>query len=340
MPILPENGDKVLFFSGGVSLTPGIYFGAWFLARTPDMYNYSYMTYGRRVDILGVNVDMDCNIACVMEKIETVLLREGSHYICTTNPEFIMSAQSDPEFRDMINNADMSLPDGAGIVMADYYLKKMSGVGKKSVSRFFAGLGAGLETAVGSFGKSMKFAPKVTGVRLSEEIFKLSANKGYSIFLLGGMVRDWRGMPSESELADVASHTAEKIRKDYPRVNIVGASSTFSYKEEDDERTLEYIRKCMSRTDVEVLDFILVAYGHKKQEAWIRRNLTKIPCRVGVGVGGTFDYLSGVSKKPNDKITQFNLEWLFRLCTQPWRLSRIVRAFPLFPIRIFLSSIK
>lgn len=298
------------------------------------------MTCGRRVDILGVNVDMGCNIACVMKEIETVLLKSGSHYICTTNPEFIMSAQNDPEFRDMINNADMSLPDGAGVVMADYYLKKMSGIGKKGAAGFFAGLEAGLETAIGSFGKSMKFAPKVTGVRLSEEIFKLSSDKGYSVFLLGGMVRDWRGKPSESGPADVAGQTAEKIRKDYPRVNIIGASSSFSYREEDDERTVEYIKECMRKTGVEVLDFILVGYGHKKQEAWIRRNLDRISCRVGVGVGGTFDYLSGVSKKPNDKITQFNLEWLFRLCTQPWRLSRIVTAFPLFPIRVFLSSLK
>jgi len=311
-----------------------------FLARSPSMYNYSYMTCGRRVNILGVNVDMGCDVAGVMEKIETVLLQDGPHYICTTNPEFIMSAQNDPEFKDMINSADMSLPDGAGVVMADYYLRKMSEVGKNRAVRFLAGLGAGLETAAGSFSKSMKFAPKVTGVRLSEEIFKLSADKGYSVFLLGGMVRDWKGKPSDSKPRDIAIQTAEKIRRDYPGINIVGASSTFSFKEEDDERTLEYIKECMSRTGDEVLDFILVAYGHKKQEAWVRRNLGKIPCRIGIGVGGTFDYLSGVSKKPGDKITQFNLEWLFRLCTQPWRLSRIVTAFPLFPIKVFLSSLK
>ncbi|KKS06519.1 MAG: Glycosyl transferase, WecB/TagA/CpsF family [candidate division WWE3 bacterium GW2011_GWE1_41_27] len=285
-------------------------------------------------------MDMDCGIGAVMEKIESDLLQNGSHYICTTNPEFIMSAQKDPEFREMINNADLSLPDGSGVVMADYYLKKMSGIVGNSTYRFFAGLAAGLETALGSFSKTMKFAPKVTGVRLSEEIFKSSAAKRHSVFLLGGMVRDWKGELLVSGSEDIANIAAEKIRKDYPGVNVIGASSGFSYKEEDDERTLKYIKECMTRTGVEVLDFILVAYGHKKQEAWILRNISKIPCRIGVGVGGTFDYLSGVSRKPSDKITQVNMEWLFRLCTQPWRFSRIVRAFPLFPLRVFFSSLK
>ena len=124
-------------------------------------------------------MDMDCDIEAVMEKIESELLQSGSHYICTTNPEFIMSAQNDPEFREMINNADLSLPDGSGVVMADYYLKKMSEIKSNGVARFFVGLSLGLVTALGSFRKTMKFAPKVTGVRLSEEIFKSSASKAY-----------------------------------------------------------------------------------------------------------------------------------------------------------------
>ncbi|OGC59979.1 hypothetical protein A2380_02225 [candidate division WWE3 bacterium RIFOXYB1_FULL_43_24] len=336
VPILSENGDKVLFFRGE-------HFGAKMpLSLGPvEMYNCFHMKYGRKVNILGVNVDMDCDVACVIEKIEADFLREGSHYICTTNPEFIMVAQNDPEFKDMINNADLSLPDGAGIVMADYYLKKMSELKSRAAgSRFFAGLGIGFQTAIGTFTKSAIFAPKVTGVRLSEEIFKISAEKKYTVFLLGGMPRDWTGKLSDTATEDLAERTAEKMRKDYPGVNIIGASSAFTYKKDDDETTLRYIKDCMSKTGVEVLDFILVAYGQKKQEAWLQRNLSKISCRVGVGVGGTFDYLSGVSKKPSDNIIQHNLEWLFRLCTQPWRFSRIVRAFPLFPIKVFFGSLK
>ncbi|GIW69769.1 MAG: hypothetical protein KatS3mg101_0516 [Patescibacteria group bacterium] len=58
------------------------------------------MTRGRRVTILGVEVDMDYSIEDVMEKIEKVFLSEGNHYICTTNPEFIMAAQKDSFFKN------------------------------------------------------------------------------------------------------------------------------------------------------------------------------------------------------------------------------------------------
>ena len=292
----------------------------------------------RRIDLLGTFVDVGYEMKEVIKKVEEMLRLGGSHYICTTNPEFIMEATSDNEFKDMINGADLSLPDGSGVVMADYYLRRMNEVG--AGHKFFTGLRLGLETAGESFRHSVKFVPKITGVELSEEIFKLSAEKGYSIFLLGGKVRDWRGRSKEGKIADVAVRTAEIMRKKYPQVKIVGATSEFSKEDSDDISTIGYIKKCMSKEGVEVLDFILVAYGQKNQEKWILRNSAKIPCKISLGVGGTFDYLSGVSKKPGDKIIFCNLEWLFRLFTQPWRLGRIVKAFPLFPIRIFLKSLK
>jgi len=298
------------------------------------------MTRGRRVTILGVEVDMDYSIEDVMEKIEKVFLSEGNHYICTTNPEFIMAAQKDSFFKNMINNADMSLADGSGVVMADYYIKRMKDVLLPKAVRFLMGLVVGIQTAIYSFLAPSKFSPKVTGVKLSEEIFRLSAKKGYSVFLLGGMPRNLFGSVSYKGSKDVASAAADYARKKYPGANIIGATSKFSYKESDDGESIRYIQQCMKDNNIECLDFLLVAYGQKNQEAWIVRNMKKIPCRLGVGVGGTFDYLSGVSKMPSDKLTKMNLEWLFRLFTQPWRFSRIVRAFPLFPIKVFLESLR
>lgn len=303
-------------------------------------YNCIYMTCGRRVNILGVDVDMDCSIEDVIEKIERAFLQDGNHYICTTNPEFIMAAQGDPAFKDMINNADMSLADGSGVVMADYYQNRMRDISASKAVRVVRGLAVGVETAVRSFTTPSRFSPKVTGVELSKEIFRLSAEKGYSVFLLGGMPRNFLGNFSNDGTKDVASAAADYAKSRYSGVNIVGASSKFSYKEVDDGESIQFIQECMKNANIEHLDFLLVAYGQKKQEAWIARNMKKIPCRVAVGVGGTFDYLSGVAKMPNDKLTKLNLEWLFRLFTQPWRFSRIVRAFPLFPLTVFLDSLR
>lgn len=46
-------------------------------------------------------------------------IQEGAQrYIVTPNPEFVVQAQKDKNFKDLLNRADMSLPDGVGVVIA------------------------------------------------------------------------------------------------------------------------------------------------------------------------------------------------------------------------------
>lgn len=101
--------------------------------------------------ILGVkidNIDMDE----VLKKAEIFLKDGRQHYIVTPNPEMIVLAQKDKEFKEILNRADLSLPDGMGVVWA---------------SR--------------PFGEQLK--NRVTGSDLMGEILKLQNVK---IFLLGG----------------------------------------------------------------------------------------------------------------------------------------------------------
>lgn len=293
----------------------------------------------RKIDILGVKVDMGYTVETVMEKIERDFLTEGCHYVCTTNPEFIMDSQKNLEFRDLINYADLSLPDGSGVVMADYYLRNLSRVRRPKLRTLLA-VPIGIKTAVMSFFDKSFYLSKITGVSLCEEIFKASAKKNYSVFLLGGKLRSWKGKYIDREVEDMANIAADNTRKKFPGVNIVGATSSFSKYMKDDDVTVAYIKECMSKHNIKVLDCLLVAYGAPEQEKWIKRNISKIPCHLAVGVGGTFDYFSEVSKKPNEKVVQYNVEWLFRLLSQPWRFSRIIKAFPLFPLKVFFHSLK
>lgn len=52
------------------------------------------------------------------------------------------------------------------------------------------------------------------------------------------------------------------------------------------------------------------------------QNLPKLNTRVMVGVGGSFDYLSGEVPRAPRFIQEMGLEWLFRVIIQPWRLKR------------------
>ena len=70
-----------------------------------------------RVDILGVGVDTITREGA-LARIESFVRVGGSHQVVTVNPEFVMQARSDAEFRRVLNGADLALADGIGVVWA------------------------------------------------------------------------------------------------------------------------------------------------------------------------------------------------------------------------------
>ena len=221
-----------------------------------------------KITIAGVKIDQ-INLTGCLEKISGFLKSPKQHYIVTVNPEFVVAAQKNPEFKNVLNNADIATCDGIGLVWA-------------------------------SGGK----LTRVTGVDLTEALLK---DVDCRIFLLGG-----------------EAGSAEKLAQKYPS-KIVGAErggkiNQTTWLLEDNDTIIEKINN--SKANV-----LLVGFGQVKQEMWLSQNLAKMPSvKVVIGVGGTFDYLSGNIKRAPKLIRQAGLEWLFRLFTQPQRIGRIFNA--------------
>lgn len=75
------------------------------------------MASARAVSILGVEVDNVTTVEALSYVADFV--KEGSsHQVITVNPEFVMAAQRLPAFRTVINQADLRLPDGVGLLWA------------------------------------------------------------------------------------------------------------------------------------------------------------------------------------------------------------------------------
>lgn len=72
-------------------------------------------------DILGVKVD-DLTLSEAISAGIALLEHPGFHYIVTPNPEFILSAQKDEAFCSVLNQADLSLADGIGVIYASKIL--------------------------------------------------------------------------------------------------------------------------------------------------------------------------------------------------------------------------
>ncbi len=238
------------------------------------------------------------------------------------------------EFMQILNNSELSIPDGAGPLYAHAYYKKLQGVKRNilfPIKAFIQGIGMVFN--------GRNIGEKLSGSSLIYDMCELAEKNNYTIFLLGGWEKDkWGNDKKDGNL--VAEKAADKLRQLYPKLNIVGATSNYRRDSSDDNSTLEYIHDCMIKKNVSNIDLLFVAYGHKHQERWIERSSHLVPAILSVGVGGTFDYVIGSQVRANDLFIRRNLEWLHRLITQPWRFKRIFKAFPLFPIFLYLSTLK
>jgi N-acetylglucosaminyldiphosphoundecaprenol N-acetyl-beta-D-mannosaminyltransferase len=149
---------------------------------------------------------------------------------------------------------------------------------------------------------------RVSGVDLMDHICELAAEKGYSVYLLGAA-------------PDIADAAAERLRERHPGLSVVGIMH--GYFNEDEEP--EIVRRIADAKP----DILFVALGVPRQEKWIRRHLDQLGVPVAIGVGGSFDVISGRLKRAPVWMQRWGLEWLWRALKEPSRLPRLL-ALPKF----------
>lgn len=117
----------------------------------------------------------------------------------------------------------------------------------------------------------------------------------------------------------IAEQAAKKAEKDYHGLNVAGYMDGYTM----------HGQEAASKISITNPDFIFVAMGAPRQEEWIAEFKKQFPKSVLIGVGGSLDVLSGSIKRAPDFWTKNNLEWFYRLVTQPSRAKRMLKI-PLF----------
>lgn len=112
---------------------------------------------------------------------------------------------------------------------------------------------------------------------------------------------------------EVIEITIAKLKKEFPRLNIVGYRNGFLGAGEK-EALLEEFH--LNKPDV-----VFVAMGSPKQEFLMRFFLQEYPA-LYMGLGGSFDVYSGTKNRAPRIFIKLGLEWLYRLLKEPTRISR------------------
>jgi N-acetylglucosaminyldiphosphoundecaprenol N-acetyl-beta-D-mannosaminyltransferase len=227
-------------------------------------------TNAKTVAVFGLpiaNVTMTEAVEC----IERCIASGRVNQIATANLDFARNARKDGFLHQIICDCEMVLPDGAPMLWA---------------ARLF--------------GSPLK--QRVTGVDLIPELARLSAERGFGIFLLG----------ATDQNAEIA---AQVLEKKHPGVRIVGRFSPdeASLRDMDDGAILERLREAKP-------DILLVAFGNPKQEIWIHRNRARLDVPVAIGIGGSLDMIAGKVRRAPKFVQWMQMEWMFRMLQEPRRL--------------------
>ncbi len=148
-----------------------------------------------------------------------------------------------------------------------------------------------------------KFPERVAGVDLFQALCGSAAQSGLRVFLLGGR-------PGSADLA------ASVLKKRFPGLEIDTYCPPLGFETSDIE--LARARHAVTQFGPHLL---FVGLGAPKQEHWIYDHGRKL-ASVCIGVGGSFEMVTGIIPRAPRWIQSIGCEWLYRLCREPRRMWR------------------
>ena len=206
--------------------------------------------------------------------IENMIHDGGRHYIVAVNVDVMMKIEKDSYLKEITDNADMVLVDGKPLV----WIAKWHGHPVKA---------------------------KISGSDLVPVLCSRAAERGYTVFILGGK-------------EGIAALAKERLEERLPNIRIVGIyAPPLGF--EQNERELQKINHLISAVHP---DLLIACFGCPKQEKWIYENYHKYDAKVSICAGATVDFLAGNVRRAPEWMSEHGLEWLYRFFQEPRRMFR------------------
>lgn len=216
------------------------------------------------------NVNMGETLTEICHLIE----KKQKSYVVAINVDVVMKIEQDEYLKRIVDEAELTLVDGKPLVWIAKWHKH-------------------------------PVKAKISGSDLVPELCKIAADKGYSVFIIGGK-------------EGIAERAKENIERDLPQIRIVGTySPPFGF--EKNKTELDKINTLISALHP---DLVISCFGCPKQEKWVYENYKIYDGIVSVCAGATVDFLAGKVARAPAWMSNHGLEWFYRFLQEPKRLFK------------------
>lgn len=214
------------------------------------------------------------SMAETLQEISRLVEIKKKSYVVAINVDVIIKMERDQYLKKITDEADITLVDGKPLVWIAKWHKN-------------------------------PVKEKISGSDMVPELCKVAAQKGYSIFIIGGG-------------DGIAEKARANLEKDLPEIKIVGTyAPPLGF--EKDQLELGKINEIITSVHP---DIVIVCFGCPKQEKWIYENYKKYDATVSICAGATVDFLAGNVKRAPKWMADHGLEWLYRFLQEPKRLFK------------------
>ncbi|BBI36192.1 WecB/TagA/CpsF family glycosyltransferase [Cohnella abietis] len=159
---------------------------------------------------------------------------------------------------------------------------------------------------------------RVAGFDLMHELLREGDKRGWSVYMLGAS-------------PDIIKAAHDKLQKQFPGMRFVGHRDGYFTDKEDGE-VVELVRAAKP-------DLLFVARSTMNQEPWIEKYQDQLGVPVVMGVGGSFDVVSGKLKRAPALFRKLGMEWFYRLLQEPTRFRRML-VLPRFALKVIKDGEK
>lgn len=266
--------------------------------------------------ILNIRVD-NLSKKEILEKVGFFLSDNKFHQIATINPEFILEAQKNGEFRNILNNCDLNVADGVGLKFAFWR-------------------------------NGEKLKERIAGADLMLDILKIANDRGLGVFLVANKngLSTWEetrgGILKIYPNLKIDGIDIEKNDKGFMfhvscfRVVFCNFGAPFQeiFLNRQKNATPPHLYKEFSNNN----SLCYNKNGNTSDNQFFQHQRCGGKIGVAMGVGGAFDFITGKIHRAPVFVRKLGLEWFWRLILQPRRIKRIFNAIIVFPLKVVLKS--